>query len=117
MAYQNHYGCGGFVFLAGCDADCHYNIFSCMYSGSMNDFLAWDISEASKVVEHPSWPSDFYVISDEALFAQITFSLLIWMRSWSLEECFYLLPIFHVAMYRMLICTSGPELGHFMASN
>ncbi len=37
-----------------------------MYSGSTNDSLAWDISEASKVVEHPDWPSHFCVIGDDA---------------------------------------------------
>ena len=52
--------------MAGCDADCHYNIFSCVNSGSTNDCLGWDVREASKVVEHSDWPSDFYVIGDEA---------------------------------------------------
>ena len=37
-----------------------------MFSGSTNDCLAWDICEASKVVENADWPSDFYVIGDEA---------------------------------------------------
>ena len=37
-----------------------------MYSGSTNDCLAWDICGASKIVEHDDWPSDFYVIGDEA---------------------------------------------------
>ena len=28
MAYRYQHGCWGLVVLAGCDADCHYNIFS-----------------------------------------------------------------------------------------
>jgi hypothetical protein len=59
MAYHYQHGCWGLVVLAGCDANCHYNIFSCMYSGSSNDCLAWDISAASKVVEHDDWPPNF----------------------------------------------------------
>jgi hypothetical protein len=66
MAYQNLHGCWGLVALTGLDTDCHYNSFSCMYSGSTNGCLAWDICEASKVVEHADWPPDFYVIGDEA---------------------------------------------------
>ena len=66
MAYHNRHGCWGLVVLAGCDADCRYNIFSCMYSGSTNDCLAWDICAASKIVEHDDWPMEFYVIGDEA---------------------------------------------------
>lgn len=65
-AYRNRHGCWGLVVLAGCDADCRYNIFSCVNSGSTNDCLGWDVCEASKVVEHSDWPSDFYVIGDEA---------------------------------------------------
>ena len=30
MAYHNWHGCWGLVALAGYDADCHYNIFSCI---------------------------------------------------------------------------------------
>jgi len=67
MAYRNRHDCWGLVVLAGCDADCHYNIFSCMYSGSTNDCLAWNICTASKIVEHDDWPSNYYVIGDEAL--------------------------------------------------
>jgi hypothetical protein len=37
-----------------------------MNSGSTNDCLAWDLSSAHSVVEDPNWPSDFYVIGDEA---------------------------------------------------
>ena len=66
MAYRNRHGCWGLVVLAGCDADCRFNIFSCMNSGSTNDCLAWDLSSAHSVVEDPNWPSDFYVIGDEA---------------------------------------------------
>ena len=40
--------------------------FPCMYSDSTNDCLAWDVSAASKVVEHDDWPPNFYVIGDEA---------------------------------------------------
>jgi len=66
MAYHNRHGCWGLVVLAGCNADCHYNIFSCMYSGSTNYCLAWDVSTASKIVEHDDWPSNYYIIGDEA---------------------------------------------------
>jgi hypothetical protein len=66
MAYQNCHGCWGLVVLAGCDADCCFNILSCMNSGSTTDCLAWDLSSASSVVEDPNWSSDFYVIGDEA---------------------------------------------------
>jgi hypothetical protein len=66
VAYQNCHGCWGLVVLAGCDADCCFNIFSCINSGSTNDCLAWDLSCASSVEEDPNWPSDFYVIGDEA---------------------------------------------------
>jgi hypothetical protein len=37
-----------------------------MDSGSTNDCLAWDICTASKIVEHDDWPSNYYVIGDEA---------------------------------------------------
>ncbi len=53
---EKKYGCWGLVVLAGCDADHCYNILSCMYSGSTNDSLAWDICGASKIVEHEDWP-------------------------------------------------------------
>jgi hypothetical protein len=43
MAYRNRHGCWGLVVFAGCDANCCYNIFSCMYSGSTSDCLACDI--------------------------------------------------------------------------
>jgi hypothetical protein len=66
MAYCNRHRCWGLVVLAGCDADCQYNIFSCMYSGSTNDCLAWDICAASKILEHDDRPMEFYVIGDEA---------------------------------------------------
>ncbi len=66
MAYQNWHGCCGIVVLAECEADCPYNIFSCKYSGSTNDCLAWDICGASKSVEHDDWLSELYVIGDEA---------------------------------------------------
>jgi hypothetical protein len=52
--------------LAGCNAGCHFNIFSFMNSGSTNDCLTWDLSGASSVMEDPNWPSDFNVIGDEA---------------------------------------------------
>ena len=66
MAYCNCHGCWGLVVLAGCNADCCFNIFSCMNSGSTNDCLAWDLSSASSIVDDPNWPSEFYVISDKA---------------------------------------------------
>jgi hypothetical protein len=66
MVYRNQHGCWGLVVLAGCDADCHYNIFSCMYSGSTNASLAWDVCGASKIVEHDDWSMEFYVIGDKA---------------------------------------------------
>ncbi len=74
MAYQNHHGCWGLVVLAGCDANCHYNIFSCMYSGSTNYCLAWDISKASKVVEHHDW--NFYLSSMQQCI-ECSFALLV----------------------------------------
>ena len=70
--------------MAGCDADCRYNIFSCVNSGSTNDCLGWDVCEASKVVEHSDWPSDFYVIGDEAFVCTNNFSHHILVEDWGL---------------------------------
>jgi hypothetical protein len=77
MAYHNCHRWWGLIVLAGCNADCCFNIFSCMNSGSTNDCLAWDLSSASSVVEDPNWPSDFVSLVMRLLFAQTIFLHLI----------------------------------------
>lgn len=52
-AYRNRHDCWGLVVIAGCDAKCRYTIFSCKNSGSTNDALAWEHSDAKKTVEGP----------------------------------------------------------------
>jgi hypothetical protein len=63
----NHHCFYGLFVLAGCDAHCQYNIFSCMFSGTTKDWLAWDTFLTGKAVEYQDdWLSDFHVIDDEA---------------------------------------------------
>jgi hypothetical protein len=66
MIYRNRHNCWGLVVMAGCDAHCRFNIFSCMNPGSTNDALAWSWCPQKDIVEGNDWPKDSYVIGDEA---------------------------------------------------
>lgn len=66
MAYRNRHDCWGLVVLAGCDAHCKFNMFSCMNSGSTNDVIAWELSAMKKLIDEGRLPPKYFIIGDEA---------------------------------------------------
>lgn len=66
VAYRNRHDCWGLVVLAGCDAHCRFNMFSCMNAGSTNDVMAWELSQMKKDIDAGRLPKKYYIIGDEA---------------------------------------------------
>ncbi len=74
--YRSRKGCFGILVLAGCDAKCMFNFFTCRHPGSTND--AWTISESEggKILMGDSLPvasrstirlpPDYYGVGDDA---------------------------------------------------
>eukprot|EP00600_Ochromonadales_sp_CCMP1393_P011227 CAMPEP_0175017390 /NCGR_PEP_ID=MMETSP0005-20121125/12371_1 /TAXON_ID=420556 /ORGANISM="Ochromonas sp., Strain CCMP1393" /LENGTH=398 /DNA_ID=CAMNT_0016274799 /DNA_START=829 /DNA_END=2026 /DNA_ORIENTATION=+ len=65
-SYFNRHECYGIVVMAGCDADCKFNMFSCLSAGSTNDVVAWDISAMKRELDAGSLPLEYFFIGDEA---------------------------------------------------
>jgi hypothetical protein len=66
-AYRNRHDCWGLVVLAGCDANCMFNMFSCKSAGSTNDSITWQMSELRYLIEEGKLlPIDYFIIGDEA---------------------------------------------------
>ena len=65
-SYRNRKGFWGVLVLAGCDAKCRFNIFSCQWSGGTHDCMAWEGCEMSRVLARGQLPEKYYFIGDEA---------------------------------------------------
>jgi hypothetical protein len=65
-SYRNRKNMWGILVLAGCDAKCRFNIFSCQWSGGTHDCLAWEGSFMKRVLDEGRLPDKYFVIGDEA---------------------------------------------------
>jgi hypothetical protein len=65
-SYRNRKNCWGIVVLAGCHAQCRFNMVSAQWSGSTHDCLAWEACNIKRGIDRGLLPTPYYVIGDEA---------------------------------------------------
>jgi hypothetical protein len=65
-SFFNRHGCFALVVMAGCDANCRFDMFSCNSAGSTPDVTAWSISKLKQQMDAKLLPIDFYFVGDEA---------------------------------------------------
>ena len=54
------------VVMAGCDAQCRFNMFSSMPAGSAHDAQPFDASSIGNMLEQGRLPRPYYLVGDEA---------------------------------------------------
>jgi len=68
VAFRNRKGFFGLVCMAGCDSQCRFLMFSTKFPGATNDSLAWPLTDFyNEVIATDRLPSQFYLVSDEAV--------------------------------------------------